>query len=56
MSLRAVKEYRDLMDRYNPLPPSELMEPDYRPLKYSFVSFEGFLNAKVIVEVLKKTW
>ncbi|GAQ95030.1 ABC-type branched-chain amino acid transport system, substrate-binding protein [Thermodesulfovibrio aggregans] len=54
MSLRAVKEYRDLMDRYNPLPPSELMEPDYRPLKYSFVSFEGFLNAKVIVEVLKK--
>lgn len=54
MSLRAVKEYRDLMDRYNPLPPSDLMEPDYRPLKYSFVSFEGFLNAKVIVEVLKK--
>lgn len=54
MSLRAVKEYRDLMDKYNPLPPSELMEPDYRPLKYSFVSFEGFLNAKVIVEVLKK--
>lgn len=54
LSLPAVREYRKLMDLYNPIPPQNLIESDYRPLKYSFVSFEGFLNAKVIVEVLKK--
>lgn len=54
LSLPAVREYRKLMDLYNPMPPQNLIESDYRPLKYSFVSFEGFLNAKVIVEVLKK--
>jgi len=54
ISLPAVRQYRAFMDEYNPMPPSELMEKDYKPLKYSFVSFEGFLNAKVIVEVLKK--
>lgn len=53
-TLPAVRQYRKLMDRYNPMPPQELIEPDYKPLKYSFVSFEGFLNAKVIVEVLKR--
>jgi ABC-type branched-subunit amino acid transport system substrate-binding protein len=54
MSLPAVRQYRAFMDKYNPMPPPELMEVDYKPLKYSFVSFEGFLNAKVIVEVLKR--
>ncbi|MFQ3573507.1 MAG: ABC transporter substrate-binding protein, partial [Thermodesulfovibrionales bacterium] len=53
MSLPAVREYRALMDKYNPIPPLELLEGDYRFLRYSFVSFEGFLNAKVIVEILK---
>lgn len=52
--LPAVRLYRELMDRYNPLPPSDLMEKDYKILKYSFVSFEGFLNAKLMVEILKK--
>lgn len=54
MSLSAVRQYRTLMDNYNPMIPPEIMEKDYKPLKYSFVSFEGFLNAKVIVEVLKR--
>ncbi|GAB6184134.1 ABC transporter substrate-binding protein [Thermodesulfovibrio hydrogeniphilus] len=53
-TLKAVREYRNLMDKYNPMPPAELMEQDYNPLKYSFVSFEGFLNAKVMVEILKR--
>ncbi len=52
--LPAVRLYRELMDKYNPIPPQDLMEQDYKILKYSFVSFEGFLNAKVIVEILKK--
>lgn len=53
-SLKAIKLYRQLMDKYSPMPPQELMEPDYKPLRYSFVSLEGFLNAKVMVEILRK--
>ena len=53
-SLPAVNEYRQLMAKYNPLPPKELREPEYQPLKYSFVSFEGFLNAKLLVEILNR--
>lgn len=53
-SLQAVRQYRELMDRYNPMPPQGLMEEEYRPLRYSFVSFEGFLNAKLLVEILKR--
>ena len=49
-----VKEYRDLMDKYNPKVPDHLVSPSYVPAKYSFVSLEGFLNAKVLVEVLKR--
>jgi len=54
-SLPAVSDYRKLMDKYNPVPPGELMREDYQPLKYSFVSFEGYLNAVVLGEVLKRT-
>ena len=54
MSLEAVRQYRELIDRYNPVPPPRLMDKDYRPLRYSFVSFEGFLNAKLLVEILKR--
>jgi len=52
-SLPAVRQYRDFMDRYQPLAPPELREEDYQPLRYSFVSFEGFLNAKLLVEILR---
>lgn len=53
-SLPAVRQYRELMDKYNPLPPPALAEKGYNPLRYSFVSFEGFLNAKLLVEILKR--
>ena len=53
-SLKAVREYKTLIDKYNPLPPKDLIDPGYKPLKYNFVSFEGFMNAKVLVEVLKR--
>ena len=54
MTLPAVREYRTLMDRYQPMPPADLMQSGYRPLPHSFVAFEGFLSAKVLVEVLKQ--
>lgn len=53
ISLPAVKQYREIMDYYNPAPPGGLAEEGYKPLPYSFVSFEGFLNAKLLVEVLR---
>jgi branched-chain amino acid transport system substrate-binding protein len=53
-SLSAVREYRQLMDRYSPMPPKNLAGGDYQALNYSFVSFEGFLNAKLLVEILSR--
>lgn len=52
VSLPAVAQYRRLMDRYQPRIPSELATEPYRPLRYSFVSMEGFLNAKMLVKIL----
>ena len=42
------------MDKYQPLPPRELTDVGYAPLAESYVGFEGFLNAKLLVEVLKR--
>jgi ABC-type branched-subunit amino acid transport system substrate-binding protein len=50
--LPAVRLYRELMDRYNPMPDAELAEKGYEPLRYSFVSLEGFLDAKLLVVIL----
>jgi ABC-type branched-subunit amino acid transport system substrate-binding protein len=49
-----VQEYRALMDKYNPAVPAGLAAADYKPFRYSFVGLEGFLNAKLLVEVLKR--
>lgn len=53
-SIPVVKEYRQLMDKYNPQPPQGIASENYNPLPYSFVSFEGFLNAKMLVAILQK--
>jgi ABC-type branched-subunit amino acid transport system substrate-binding protein len=52
MSLPAVREYRQRMDEYGAKVPPPWGAPDYRPLNYSFVSFEGFLNATLLVKIL----
>jgi ABC-type branched-subunit amino acid transport system substrate-binding protein len=54
MRLPAVREYRDLMQRFSRMPPAGTAQSGYQPLSYSFVSFEGFLNAKLVVELLRK--
>ena len=54
LSLPAVREYRELMDRYNPPPPEGFGAETSDEFKYNYVSFEGFLNAKLLVEVLKR--
>ncbi|MGE0003973.1 MAG: ABC transporter substrate-binding protein [Parvibaculaceae bacterium] len=62
-SLPAVHEYRQAMDRYRDalMPPDSLIYPDgktaeseYAPLPYSSVSLEGYLNAKLIVAILRR--
>jgi len=53
-SIPAVREYRDLMARYDPQPPSELLKENYRPFPHSFVSLEGFLDARLMVEILRR--
>ena len=57
-SLPAVREYHELMARYDPLPPENVEritrgEP-YERFPQSFVSLEGFLNAKLITEILAR--
>lgn len=49
-----VQEYRTLMEKYQAAPLPGLWDADYKPFARSFVSFEGFLNAKLLVEVLKR--
>jgi hypothetical protein len=52
--LPAVRQYRALMDKHNPAPPAGVAEEGYQPLPYSFVSLEGYVNARLLVEVLQR--
>ena len=54
LTLPGVREYRALMDKNNPAIPHSLRDPRYTPRSYSFISLEGFINAKVIVEGLRR--
>jgi branched-chain amino acid transport system substrate-binding protein len=53
-TLPGVVEYRALMDRHNPAVPDAIRDPHYVPQKYSFISLEGYVNARVITEALKR--
>ena len=53
-SIPAVREYRELMERYDPSVPEELVQESYSPFPQSFVSLEGFLDAKLMTEILRR--
>ncbi len=53
-TLPAVIEYRALMEKHNPKVPDALRDPKYVPELLSFRSLEGLVNAKVIVEALRR--
>ena len=53
-SLPAVRQYRQFMDQYQPLPPPQFRSKQDQSSHYSFISFEGFLNAKLLVEILHR--
>jgi hypothetical protein len=42
------------MDRYKPTAPDGFGAETKAGQKYNYVSFEGFLNAKLLVEILKR--
>ena len=54
VSLPGVVEYRALMDKHNPQVPEALRDPKHPPEQLSFRSLEGFVNARVIVEGLRR--
>ena len=53
-SIPAVREYRTLVQRYDPQPPNDVDTEGYQPFPHSFASLEGFLNAKLMVEILRR--
>ena len=53
-TLPGVAEYRALMDKHNPPVPEAIRDAHYTPQKYSFISLEGYVNARVITEALKR--
>jgi branched-chain amino acid transport system substrate-binding protein len=54
VSLPGVVEYRTLMDKFNPALPAALKDGKYTPQHYSFISLEGYINARVVVEALRR--
>lgn len=54
VEIPAVSEYRNLVEKRNPRPPSELQDPNYHSLEFSFAALEGFVNAKVFTEALRR--
>ena len=53
-SIPAVREYREMMAHYDPQVPGELVKEPYTPFPQSFVSLEGFLDARLMVEILRR--
>jgi len=54
VGLPGVVEYRTLMDKHNPQVPEAIRDTAYAPQKHSFISLEGYVNARVIVEALRR--
>ncbi len=52
-ALPAVREYREMMREYADIP-LPFPAKGYTPQHYGFVSFEGFLNAKTLVEAIRR--
>jgi len=55
VTLPGIAEYRASMDKYNPAVPAALKDDKYTVQRYSFISLEGYINAKVVVEALRRT-
>lgn len=54
-SLPSVREYRALIEKRQPALPAGLLAPNANRSAINYVSFEGFLDAKLAVEAIKRT-
>jgi branched-chain amino acid transport system substrate-binding protein len=54
VALPGVVEYRTLMERHHPAVPTALRDDKYVPQRHSFISLEGYVNARVVVEALRR--
>lgn len=54
VGLPGVVEYRTLMEKHNPQVPEAIRDTAYTPQKHSFISLEGYVNARVILEALRR--
>ena len=54
VALPGVAEYRSLMDRYAPAVPPALRDDRYVSQRYSVISLEGYVNARVVVEAVRR--
>ena len=54
LTLSGVAQYDEFMQNYNPGLPQEWVDSDYKTFDRSFVSLEGFLNAKLMTEILDR--
>ncbi len=54
VALPGVVEYRALMERHNPALPPALRDDKYIPQRHSFISLEGYVNARVVVEAVRR--
>jgi hypothetical protein len=54
LDLPAIREYRRLMEKHKPPLPPGIAGEDYQPLPHGSVSLEGYLNARLLVEVLRR--
>ena len=52
--LPGVQLYRELMDKWQPVPPPSNVPADYQIKQYDSDSLEGFVNARVILEGLRR--
>lgn len=52
LSIPLVREYQKVMRKYPGEIPDYLKDPNYHPREFSFVSLEGYMNAKLFVKVL----
>jgi branched-chain amino acid transport system substrate-binding protein len=52
--LPCVRDYRAAMDRYRPQVPPEFRKADPAPHVFSAIGLEGYTNARVVVEALRR--
>ena len=49
-----IREYRRVFEQFSQLPPQDIMSANYQAPGFSYGSLEGYVNAKIFVEILRE--